>query len=134
MLIKSIPDRLVATNYLFCCDHKSLTAEYVPKSAGTNLILEQAPESRGTIMSISTIFITLGLGLGSALGGAALVLSGWTGLILTFAALQLIAVAIYFFLTEDPCITKETDLKKPRLSYRMQERESQNLTLQKKWV
>ncbi|PVX23277.1 MAG: hypothetical protein CW691_11095 [Candidatus Bathyarchaeum sp.] len=89
---------------------------YLGFPAGTNLILEQAPESRGTMMSMSTIFVTLGLGLGSALGGAALVLSGWTGVILTFAVLELIAAAIFFFLTEDPCIKTETDLIKPRLS------------------
>jgi DHA1 family inner membrane transport protein len=71
--------------------------------ASTSLLLEQAPESRGTMMSMSTIFVTFGLGLGAALGGTALVLSGWTGLILTFAAMQLIAAAVFFFLTEDPC-------------------------------
>jgi predicted MFS family arabinose efflux permease len=71
--------------------------------ANTSLILEQAPESRGTMMSMSTIFVTFGMGLGTALGGAALILSGWTGLILTFAAMQLIAAAVFFFLTKDPC-------------------------------
>jgi DHA1 family inner membrane transport protein len=71
--------------------------------ASTSLLLEQAPESRGTMMSMSTIFVTFGLGLGAALGGAALVMSGWTGLILTFAAMQLIAAAVFFFLTKDPC-------------------------------
>ena len=71
--------------------------------ANTSLILEQAPEARGTMMSMSTIFVTFGLGLGAALGGVALVLSGWIGLILTFAAMQLIAAAVFFFLTKDPC-------------------------------
>jgi predicted MFS family arabinose efflux permease len=71
--------------------------------ANTSLLLEQAPESRGTMMSMSTIFVTFGMGLGAAFGGAALVLFGWTGLILTFAAMQLIAAAVFFFLTKDPC-------------------------------
>jgi len=71
--------------------------------ANTSLILEQAPESRGTMMSMSTIFVTFGMGLGAAIGGAALILSGWIGLILTFALLQLIAAAVFFFLTKDPC-------------------------------
>jgi DHA1 family inner membrane transport protein len=71
--------------------------------ASISLLLEQAPESRGTMMSMSTIFVTSGLGLGAALGGVALVVSGWTGLILTFAAMQLIAAAVFFFLTKDPC-------------------------------
>ena len=70
--------------------------------ANTSLILEQAPESRGTMMSMSSIFVTFGMGLGTAFGGVALILSGWIGLILTFAALQLIAAAVFFFLTKDP--------------------------------
>jgi predicted MFS family arabinose efflux permease len=73
--------------------------------ANTSLILEQAPESRGTMMSMSTIFVTFGTGLGAAIGGAALILSGWIGLIFTFAAMQLIAAAVFFFLTKDPCRT-----------------------------
>jgi predicted MFS family arabinose efflux permease len=78
-------------------------------AGSVNLTLEQAPESRGTMMSISTIFITLGLGIGAALGGAALAFfKNYTSLILTFAAIQLTAAAIYFFLTKDPCKTKET--------------------------
>jgi predicted MFS family arabinose efflux permease len=71
--------------------------------ASASLLLEQAPESRGTMMSIRTIFGTFGMGLGTALGGAALILSGWVGLILTFAAMQLISAAVFFFLTKDPC-------------------------------
>jgi predicted MFS family arabinose efflux permease len=74
--------------------------------AGTSLALEQAPESRGTMMSMHTIFVYFGFAIGSALGGAALVLSGWTGLVLTFAALSLIAAAVLFFLTKDPTKTQ----------------------------
>ena len=74
--------------------------------ATTSLILEQAPESRGTMMSMSTIFVTFGLGIGSAIGGLVLVLSGWTGLIVVFFLLQLISAAIFFFLTKDPCINE----------------------------
>jgi predicted MFS family arabinose efflux permease len=72
-------------------------------AGSVNLTLEQAPESRGTMMSVSTIFITLGLGIGTALGGAALAFfKNYTSLILTFATIQLTAAAIYFFLTKDP--------------------------------
>lgn len=75
-------------------------------AGSVNLTLEQAPESRGTMMSVSTIFITLGLGIGTALGGAALAFfKNYASLILTFAAIQLAAAAIYFFLTKDPCKT-----------------------------
>ena len=71
--------------------------------ASASLLLEQAPESRGTMMSIRTIFGTFGMGLGTALGGVALIVSGWVGLILTFATMQLISAAVFFFLTKDPC-------------------------------
>lgn len=68
-----------------------------------SLTLEQAPEFRGTMMSINTIFITLGLALGGAVGGVALILGGWGSVLLSFAALSLVAVVIYFFFTKDPC-------------------------------
>jgi predicted MFS family arabinose efflux permease len=71
--------------------------------AGISLILEQVPESRGTMMSMSTIFVTFGVGLGAALGGIALIMADWTGLLFTFASMQLVAAAVFFFLTEDPC-------------------------------
>ena len=75
-------------------------------SASVNLALEQAPDSQGMMMSMNSIFVTLGLLVGAAVGGVALVLAGWTGVILTFSALCLIAAAIYFFLTKDPCISQ----------------------------
>lgn len=76
-------------------------------AGSVNLTLEQAPESRGTMMSMSTIFITLGLGMGTAIGGAALAFfENYISLILTFAALQLAAAVIYFFLTTDPYRTQ----------------------------
>lgn len=71
-----------------------------------NLTLEQTPEFRGTMMSMSSIFITLGIGLGTALGGTVLALSkNYLAVILTFITLQFVAAAIYFFLTKDPCRT-----------------------------
>ena len=71
----------------------------------TSLLIEQVPDSRGTMMSMNTIFEIVGRGLGTALGGLVLMLSDWTGLILTFAALQLTSAAIFFFLAKDPCRT-----------------------------
>ncbi len=70
----------------------------------TNLTLEQVPEARGTMMSINGIFMTLGGGVGAALGGVSLVLFGYMGVILTFASLSILAAAIFFFLTDDPCV------------------------------
>jgi predicted MFS family arabinose efflux permease len=82
--------------------------------AMSSLTLEQAPESRGTLMSINSVLTTLGAGTGLAIGGAALALFNYTGLLLTSALLQLVAAAIYGFLTKDPCITKQPDSLKPK--------------------
>jgi predicted MFS family arabinose efflux permease len=69
-----------------------------------NLTLEQAPQSRGTMMSLSTVFVTFGLGVGAAVGGAALAFFGsYTAAILVFVALQLCAATIYYFFVKDPC-------------------------------
>lgn len=83
-------------------------------SPSVSLTIEQAPESRGTIMAIMAIFTTSGMIMAAAVGGAALVLSGWIGVILTFVALQLISVAIFFFLTEDPCVVMQPESTKPK--------------------
>jgi predicted MFS family arabinose efflux permease len=65
-------------------------------------------------MSINSVLTTLGAGTGLAIGGAALALFNYTGLLLTSALLQLVAAAIYGFLTKDPCITKQPDSLKPK--------------------
>lgn len=72
--------------------------------ATVSLALEQAPESRGTMMSIGSIFVTLGIGFGATMGGATLVVfRNYASLPFVFAAVGLIAAAIYFFLTKDTC-------------------------------
>jgi predicted MFS family arabinose efflux permease len=99
LLLAFIPEQWVALAlfYVFNLIYSLSNAPSV------SLTIEQAPESRGTMMSMMTIFTTLGTIMAAALGGIALVLSGWIGVILTFVALQLISVAIFFFLTKDPC-------------------------------
>jgi DHA1 family purine base/nucleoside efflux pump-like MFS transporter len=74
-------------------------------SPSVSLTIEQAPEFRGTIMSNMEMMNILGVAIGAAVGGVALVLSGWTGMILVFVALELTAAAIFYFLTKDPCRT-----------------------------
>jgi FSR family fosmidomycin resistance protein-like MFS transporter len=75
-------------------------------SGTANLTLEQVPEFRGTMMSLHGICLSLGFGLGTGLGGAALALfKNYTSLFLTFFSLNIIAVIVYFFLTKDPCRT-----------------------------
>jgi predicted MFS family arabinose efflux permease len=80
-----------------------------------NLILEQVPESRGTIMSINNVFVWLGTTIGAGIGGFVLAMFNYTGIFIVFALLILITAGFLFFLTEDPCKTKETDSLKPTL-------------------
>lgn len=84
--------------------------------AVTNLTLEQAPESRGSMMSINSILSILGGGIGPAVGGVALALFDYTGMFFTFAALIILSAAIFFFFTKDPCTTMQTDSAKSKLS------------------
>jgi DHA1 family inner membrane transport protein len=72
-------------------------------AAGPSLTLEQAPESRGTMMSINTVFGSLGGAIGASLGGIALGQSGYVALGATFGVLSIIAVLIIAALAKDPC-------------------------------
>ena len=74
-------------------------------TSSLSLIVEQVPKYRGTLMSINGIFNYFGAAVGTALGGLALALFGYSGLILAFAGIDFAAAAIYFFLTKDPCKT-----------------------------
>ena len=80
--------------------------------ASVGLTLEQAPDSRGMMMSMNGIFLALGYGLGTVLGGTALALFNYTGAVLTFAGLGFVAVTVYFFMTKDPSITMQRLLRR----------------------
>jgi len=69
-----------------------------------NMTVEQVPKNRGTIMSMSSVFVPFGAAIGAAVGGAVLAFSGsYQTLALTFVAFNFAAAAIYFTLTKDPC-------------------------------
>ncbi|MFB3888979.1 MAG: MFS transporter [Candidatus Bathyarchaeia archaeon] len=70
-----------------------------------SLNLEQAPKSRGTMMSISGVLNALGAAFGAALGGPVLDLFGFQILGPTLAALGLASVSVYHFWAKDPCKT-----------------------------
>ena len=73
--------------------------------AMTNLLLEQTPEFRGTIISINSIFSTIGAAIGAAIGGLSLAMFDYAGMFFTFAALILVSAIIFFFV-KDPCKNK----------------------------
>jgi predicted MFS family arabinose efflux permease len=111
-LIVLVPDLLVALASMYA---GSFIGSFAYPSM-LNLTLEQAPESRGTLMSVNNVLSSVGGGIGGAVGGISLTLFNYTGVFFAFAALILIAAAIYFFLTKDPCISKKPDSPKPELA------------------
>ena len=66
-----------------------------------SLNLEQAPKSRGTMMSLGGVFASVGASLGVAVGGLALSQSGFQLLGITFGALGVVSALVIFVLAED---------------------------------
>ena len=71
-------------------------------TGGHSLFLEQAPESRGTMMSMSGVFASAGWTLGVSMGGLALVFGFvWLGLLLGIFCI--VAALIILLLSREPC-------------------------------
>jgi predicted MFS family arabinose efflux permease len=71
-------------------------------TAAKSLVLEQVPGFRGTMMSIDAAATSMGIALGSAVGGIALQSSGWGVLGISMGLLGIGAAAIYILLAMDP--------------------------------
>jgi predicted MFS family arabinose efflux permease len=70
-----------------------------------SLNLEQAPKSRGTMMSISGVLTALGAAIGAALGGPVLDLFGFQILGPAFAAMGVASVTVLYFWAKEPSRT-----------------------------
>jgi MFS family permease len=68
-----------------------------------NLIVEQVPKSRGTMMSLSGVFASIGATIGSACGGLALT-QGFQMLGLTLGIFAVIAAFIILLIAKEPCL------------------------------
>jgi len=68
-----------------------------------NLIVEQVPKSRGTMMSINGVFASIGVTIGTACGGLALT-QGFQMLGLSLGIFAIIAALIILFIAKEPCI------------------------------
>ncbi len=71
-------------------------------TGATSLIVEQAPQSRGTMMSMNGVFGSIGVTIGTACGGIALT-QGFQLLGLTLGAFAVISALIIFFIAKEPC-------------------------------
>jgi predicted MFS family arabinose efflux permease len=69
------------------------------------LVVDQVPDSRGTMMSLHRIFQNTGAAIGTAVGGALLALFSYQVLGLWFGALMIASAAIFFFLVKQPTST-----------------------------
>jgi len=63
-------------------------------------VLEQVPEYRGSMMSLSSALSYLGYGLGTAVGGVALSTAGWASLNMVLSVMGAVAFMLYFYLVE----------------------------------
>jgi predicted MFS family arabinose efflux permease len=66
------------------------------------LILDQVPQSRGTMLSLNTVCGCIGSAIGVAVGGALLLVSSYMAVGIAFGVLSIAAAAINGFLTSDP--------------------------------
>ncbi len=67
-----------------------------------SLNLEQAPKSRGTMMSLGGVFASVGASLGVSVGGIALSQSGFQLLGITFGVFGVVSAIIIYCLARDP--------------------------------
>jgi predicted MFS family arabinose efflux permease len=72
-------------------------------SSDINFTLEQTSMERGTLMSINSSFMYLGVAIGSFIGGNVLSRFNYETVALTFAFFIFVAVIIFLTLTKEPC-------------------------------
>ena len=74
----------------------------IRSTAHVSLIVEQVPEFRGTIMSMSAAFVNLGTALGSGLGGLALLWYSYEAIGPTLGLFGLASAIIVYLIAVDP--------------------------------
>jgi predicted MFS family arabinose efflux permease len=72
------------------------------QSVSNSFSLEQVPEFRGSMMSLNRGFISLGMALGSGIGGLALSFGDYNVLGICLGLLGIVASIVYYLHTHDP--------------------------------
>ncbi|MHC4690906.1 MAG: MFS transporter [Planctomycetota bacterium] len=75
-------------------------------SAGQSLNLEQVPEYRGTMMSLTSAFGGVGSALGAGVGGYLLLVTNWSIMAITFGLSGIIGATIMYLFAIDPLFRK----------------------------
>jgi predicted MFS family arabinose efflux permease len=90
----------LSISLIFAC----VTAVFGGMRATTtnSLTLEQIPEARGTLMSLSSAATSLGSTFGAAIGGYLLLRYGYAGLGVGMGAVGILGALVFAFLTIDP--------------------------------
>ena len=92
--------------YLWLALTLGLTANFlggIGVAGSLNMTIEQVLNERGTIMSMSSVFVGIGAAIGAGVGGAVLALTGsYQAVAVTLGAFTLVAAGVYL-LTKDPC-------------------------------
>jgi len=71
-------------------------------SSLVSLNLEQAPENRGSMMSLSQATYMLGSTMGTGLGGLILLMFTYRAVGLAYGVLGLLASALYYLFSREP--------------------------------
>ena len=99
ILLSSIVPNLWLTLFILYLAYMMMGFVY---TVAISLALEQVPGFQGTMMSLNTAAGNLGMGVGSAAGGAILLFSGFGLVGLTLGTLGILATLIYLTQVKDP--------------------------------
>jgi DHA1 family purine base/nucleoside efflux pump-like MFS transporter len=94
----NIPNMWLSMGVRFICG----TFVSIVFTSTNALTLEQVPEFRGTVMSLSQATFSLGGVLGTGLGGLIVLLSGYRTLGISHGGMMFVAMLILYFFTKEP--------------------------------
>jgi predicted MFS family arabinose efflux permease len=97
----NVPNIWVSMGVRFICG----TFVSIVFTSTNALTLEQVPEFRGTVMSLSQARFSLGGVLGTGLGGLIVLISGYSALGVSHGSMMFVAMLILYFFAKEPNTT-----------------------------